>query len=127
MAKRLFTYPYDAEEEASSLKALLNRCDIDFYETPGSQWTFSRAAIWISHDEDFTKAQALLHEHTKDFAEVARAQYQAQTGYDPLAPLPQRANFLIRHLLRRKASLALLALAGILLYLYLRVFLNLFF
>jgi hypothetical protein len=126
MAKRLFTYPYDAEEEALSLKALLQKHAIDFYETPGNQWTFTRAAIWIKNNEDFSHAQELLEEHITTFSAAAREQYQAETGYNPHAPLRQRMHFLALHLYRKRALLPLFVLAGVLLYIYLRMFFGMF-
>ena len=126
MSKRLFTYPDDAEQEALSLKALLQKHAIDFYVTPGNQWTFSRAAIWIQHNEDFDQAQDLLQQHITNFAMEAREQYQAETGYNPHAPLQERIYFLVRHIYRKKALFPLLILAGVLLYVYFRMFFSLF-
>ncbi len=75
MTKKLFSYPQDSEEEAEGLKSLLQEQHIDYYETPGSRWTYTRPSIWIKDDEQFSQADEILQKHIEDFALNARAKY----------------------------------------------------
>lgn len=126
MSKKLFSYPQDSEEEAESLKSLLIEHNIDYYETPGNRWTYTRPSIWIKDDEQYSQADDILQKHIEDFALTARAKYQAETGYDPDASLKKRSLFFLLHLYRKKALLPVLLIAGLFIYLYLKLFFGLF-
>ena len=126
MSKRIFSYPAYAEQEASSIRHLLETHHIEYFETPASRWGFSNAAIWVKNDVDADKAEELLQQHHQEFAEQARRQYQMETGYDPDASLPEKLLFTIKHILRRKTALILLLIGFFLLYLYFSLFFSLF-
>jgi hypothetical protein len=126
MTKRIFSYPATAEQEADSVRQLLKAHHIEFYETPASRWGFTQAAIWIKHDTDADNVRRLLEQHHQKFAAQARQDYQRETGYDPNAPLAVKFAFTVKHLLKRKVALLVLAFGLFLLYLYLSLFLSLF-
>jgi len=126
MSKKLFSYPLDCIEEADSLKQRLQDQNIEYYETPGNQWTFTKASIWIKDDDTFSLANEIMQCHIKEFAINARAKYQAETGYDPRANIKTRSWYLLIHLYRKKALLPLLALAVFFIYLYFKLFFSLF-
>jgi len=126
MSKKLFSYPPDSKEEAESLKQRLQDQNIDYYETPGNQWTYTKASIWIKDDDVFSLADEILQNHIKEFAINARAKYQAETGYDPSASLKIRFWYFLTHLYRKKALLPILALAAFFIYLYFSLFFSLF-
>jgi len=126
MTKRIFSYPASAEQEADSIRHLLQTHHIEYFETPASRWGFSNAAIWIKNDDDADRVERLLQQHHEEFAEKARQQYQKETGYDPSASLPAKALFTLRHIFRRKSALLLLMAGFFLLYVYLYLFFSLF-
>jgi hypothetical protein len=126
MAKRVFSYPWSAEEEAESIRNLLQSHHIDYFETPANRWGFTHAAIWLKHDEDLDNARALLQQHSVEFAEKARRQFQLETGYDPDASLLQRAIFAFKYNLKRKSLLLLVAFGFGLLIFYFYSFFALF-
>lgn len=126
MAKRIFSYPSSAEAEADSIRNLLARHQIDFFETPASRWGFSNAAIWLKNDGDADKAQELLRQHHQEFAEKARQQYQLETGYNPAAPWPHKIAFTVKHIFKRKSALLLIGIGFVIIYLYYSLFFSLF-
>lgn len=126
MTKRIFSYPATAEQEADSIRQLLQTHKIEFFETPASRWGFTQAAIWIKHDTDADNARRLLEQHHREFADQARQEYQRETGYDPNASMVDKIAFTIKHLLKRKAAMLVLAIGLLLLYLYLSLFFSLF-
>jgi hypothetical protein len=126
MTKRIFSYPAYAEPEADSIRQLLTTHHIEFFETPASRWGFTHAAIWIKHDQDTDIAKRLLEQHYLEFAEQARRQFQIETGYSPDAPWTAKIIFSIKHILKRKIALLVLAAGFLLLYVYISMFFSLF-
>ena len=126
MAKRLFSYPLQEEEEAQCMRKLLEQRGIEYYDTPGSRWGFSNAAIWIKNNDDFPAAKKLFDQHQVEFAEQARKQYQAETGYDPSAPFKTKILFTLSHLKKRKLGLLLVLVGFSLVILYFYLFFSLF-
>ncbi|WP_455210340.1 DUF6164 family protein [Kaarinaea lacus] len=126
MTKRIFSYPATAEQEADSIRHLLQTHHVEYFETPASRWGFSNAAIWLKNDEDTDKVERLLQQHHEEFAAQARQQYQLETGYDPNAELHVKILFTLKHILKRKSALVLAVVGFFLLYLYLSLFFSLF-
>ena len=126
MSKRLFSFPMDAQEEANGIKIILDEHHIEFYESPGSRWGFSNAAVWIKNSQDFPKAQQLFQQYQQEYAQKARQDYQHATGYNPHAPLLERIKFAATRLLHNKPLFLLLIIAIALLAIYLRTFFTIF-
>lgn len=128
MAKRLFSYPFDAEDEAESVCQELEAQNIEYYVTPGSRWGFSQPTIWLRNDADYEKAKTLLSEHAEKYAQRARLSYQQETGYKPDAPLPEKFIFLLHFWRQRKlivlASLLGLGIIGVYFVLFFRSLIN---
>lgn len=103
MAKRLFSYSEDNLRQAEEISEILEKNNIEYYETPASRWGFSRSGIWIKNNEDFDRAKELFEQHVQDFAQRAREAYQQETGYNPNAPLNERLQFYIRFIRERKS------------------------
>ena len=120
MTKRIFSYPWSAEEEADGIRNLLQSHHIEFFETPASRWGFTHAAIWLKNDEDLDNALVLLQRYHLDYAENARQQFQRETGYKPNASFLHRVAFTLKYNVKRKSLLVLVAfgLALVLLYFY---------
>ena len=126
MSQRIFAYPPHAQQEADNIRRLLTAHHIEFFETPASRWGFSNAAIWLKHDNDADQAKELLERHHQEFAELARREYQEETGYNPNAPWLKKVVFICQHIFRRKMAILMLAAGLLLLYLYFVLFFSLF-
>jgi len=126
MAKRIFSYPWYAEEEAEGIREILRAHHIEFFETPASRWGFTHAAIWLKNAEGLDKTRTLLQQHHLEFAQKARQQYQLETGYNPDASLFKRAAFTIKYNLKRKNILLLVIFGFALVILYFYSFFALF-
>jgi hypothetical protein len=128
MAKRLYSFPMtpEAEDERDAVCEMLSNNHIEHYETPGSNWGFSKAGVWIKDDDDFDRAKQLFAQHQQNYAAEARKRYQEETGYNPNAGFKESVTFLLQHMARRKQALPLLLIALVLLYLYIEMFFGLF-
>lgn len=91
--------------EADAVRALLEDADISYYETDAGNWGLSLAAIWLTHEADQARAQALLAAYQSRH----RAEAQAELAQQGLETLGQR---FLRQPIRFVA--ALLAVAAIL-------------
>ena len=60
MAKILFRLNGVPDDETNDVRELLTNNAIDFYETSSGNWGVSMPAIWLSDDDQFEKAKALL-------------------------------------------------------------------
>ncbi len=127
MAKRLLSYSPEQGDEAAEICELLQTAGISFYETPASRFGFSSAAIWVTQDSDLARAKALLTEHEDVYAQQARARYQAETGYDPTAPLNDKLRFYIRHLYTKRKLLPFVIIGFALVVWYFYLFFDVFF
>lgn len=126
MAKRLYSFPIDAEDEAESVSALLTEHNIEHYISPGSRWGFSRSSFWIKNNDDIVEAKKLFEQHATEYARKAREEYQASTGYNPDASRGERFQFFMRHLRHRKAMVVVLVVFLFLIYQYVKLFFNFF-
>lgn len=93
------------EAEANAVRALLDDAEIAYYETDAGNWGLSLAAIWLTHEADKDRAEALL----ADFQARHQASAQAELAQQGLESLGQR---FMRQPLRFIA--ALVAVAAIL-------------
>jgi|UPI0003692824 hypothetical protein len=74
MAELLLRLRHVPDEEADSIRALLNDGGIDTYETTAGSWGLGVAAIWLRDDAQSKAAHAILDD------------YQAQRQRTPLPP-----------------------------------------
>ncbi len=126
MSKRLFSFSNDNHQEAEFVGEHLQQHGIEYYTTPGSVFTFSRPAIWVKNEGDFTEAQRILLENQPHYAKMARERYQAETGYNPNAPLKEQIIFHLRYIYRKRKVLPLIILALALIYGYYSMLLQFF-
>ena len=126
MSKRLFPFNNDNHQEAEFVGEHLQQHGIEYYTTPGSLFTFSKPAIWVKNEEDFAEAQRILLENQPRYAKMARERYQAETGYNPNAPLKEQITFHLRHIYRKRKLFPLIILALALMYGYYSMFFQIF-
>lgn len=122
MAKRLFSYPFSAENEAEAIRNILAQNNIQFYETPGSRWGFSNPSIWITLNDDFPRAKELFTETQKHYAQQARKNYQQDTGYDPEAPFKDRTIFSLKYMLFNRKTIPLIFFLALIIYIHYKFF-----
>jgi len=78
MAILLFSLRGVPDDESLEIKDLLDKHEIDYYETSAGNWGISMPALWLRNDEQLEKSQKLLNEYHKQRAETQRKIYQEQ-------------------------------------------------
>jgi hypothetical protein len=75
MAKILFRLNGVSDDETNDVRELLTNNAIDFYETSPGNWGVSMPAIWLSDDDQFEKAKALLNAYQDERTVRMREEY----------------------------------------------------
>lgn len=76
MPKLLFKLRQVPDDEADDVRRLLDDASIDWYETSAGNWGISLPGIWLSNDDDFDRAKALLHRYQEERANLSRQAYR---------------------------------------------------
>ncbi|GFZ80373.1 hypothetical protein GCM10011403_24530 [Pseudohongiella nitratireducens] len=76
MARLLFRLRNVPDDEAEDVRQLLIENEVDFYETKPGNWGISMPGLWLHHDDDFAKANALLQAYQHERQIRVRAEYQ---------------------------------------------------
>lgn len=76
MSILLFSLKNVSEEEAEEVRALLAANHIDFYETTGSNWGISSAALWLKDESQLAEAKSLLDDYQHERGVTQREQYR---------------------------------------------------
>ena len=63
MAKLLFKLNSASDEEASDIKNLLSKHQVDFYESPGGNWGVSMHALWLKEEHEYPRAKKLIDDY----------------------------------------------------------------
>ena len=63
MSKLLFRMRHVSEEEANDVRGLLEKNNIEFFETFSGTWGISIAAIWVSRNDQYTEARKIIDEY----------------------------------------------------------------
>ncbi len=82
------------DDEAASVRALLDEAKFDWYEIAPNRWGISPGAIWISESEDYEAAKALLDDFQAKRARAARDEYETErnSGTKPTLVAAARNN-----------------------------------
>jgi len=78
MSALLFKLRNVPEDESDDIRELMKEHDIEIYETTAGNWGISMPAFWVQHDEDLTRAKALISEYQKQRALSARETYRQE-------------------------------------------------
>ena len=54
---------YVPQDEAQEVRDLLKENDIDFFETFAGNWSISVPALWVSHNEQFSRARRIIEDY----------------------------------------------------------------
>ncbi len=88
MSKLLFRMRHVPEDEALEVRELLEKHEIDYFETFAGNWGISLPAIWLKNIEQFDFARQLLDEYQQERSLRLRKEYQlrrekgeAKTGW----------------------------------------------
>ncbi len=118
MSKLLFRLRGVPEDEAREVRDLLEANEIDFYETTAGNWGISLPAIWLTDEAQFAVARKLLDSYQSERSRRVRLEYEldrqrgeAKTLWHSFVEDPLR-------------FMAYVALAGLVLYLSLVVFVS---
>lgn len=118
MAKILFKLRDVPDDEAQEVRELLERNEIEYYETLGGNWGISLPALWLKKEAQQKQARELLDAYQRDRAGRAREEYERfRLSGDPGT---RRTNF-VESPIRFIAHLGLIVLV---LFLSLRFFLS---
>ena len=119
MSKLLFRLCDVPDDEAQEVRELLESHEIEFFETYPGNWGISMPGIWLQDDEQFGRARALLDDYQRERTQRVRSSYETEKQHGEVKTLWQS---FVENPFRFSAYLGL---AGIVLYLSIRVFLNL--
>jgi len=64
------------DDGAAAVRELLDGANFDWYEIAPNRWGISPGAIWISENEDYDAANALLDDFQAKRQQQARAEYE---------------------------------------------------
>lgn len=76
MSKLLFRMRNVPEDEAHEVRELLEKHEIEYFETFGGNWGISLPAIWLKKADQFEMARQLLDEYQHDRSIRLRTEYQ---------------------------------------------------
>ena len=51
------------QDEAQEVRNLLEKNNVDFFETFSGNWSISIPALWVKHDEQFSKARRIIEDY----------------------------------------------------------------
>lgn len=118
MSKILFKLRDVPDDEAQEVRELLDKNNIEYYETFGGSWGISLPALWLTKEEQQSRARTILDAYQKERAGRAREEYQ-------LSRLTGDTNTLrARFTGNPWRFVAYLGLVGLVLFLSLRFFLS---
>lgn len=72
MPKQLLNLRYVTDEEAEEVVELLERARIEHYLTPPGSFGISAGGIWLVHEADQARAQALMDEYQAERSKRVR-------------------------------------------------------
>lgn len=76
MSKILFKLRDVPDDEAQEVRELLERNDIEYYETLGGNWGISLPALWLKKEAQQQRAQELLDAYQREREGRAREEYE---------------------------------------------------
>lgn len=113
MALLLFSLRHVPDDEADDIRDLLVENQLNFYETSAGNWGVSMPAIWLSDDQQYTKARSLIDEYQEQRRITLHEEYQQlkQSG---------QANTFYKNLWRNPAQ-TIVFIAAMILVIYLSI------
>lgn len=76
MPVRLFILKGVPDDEAEDIRQLLDRYQINYYETPAGNWGMSLPAIWLPDESQHEEAYNLIAKYQLERRDKARHEYQ---------------------------------------------------
>lgn len=65
------------DDELTEVHELLDKHEIEYYETTAGNWGISMPALWLRDDDEYPRARALLDEYQRERYLRVRAEYEA--------------------------------------------------
>ena len=78
MAKLLFRMRDVPDDEAEEVRELLEKKEIEFFETSAGNWGASMPGLWLVNEQQFEEARAVLDEYQKARSAKVKSQYLKQ-------------------------------------------------
>jgi hypothetical protein len=78
MATLLFKLRNVPDDEAEDIRELLNKNNIDYYETTSGSWGISLPALWLHNKTQLKEARAYIAKYQAERTKRAQAAYQQQ-------------------------------------------------
>ena len=72
MSKLLFRMRHVPEDEAKDVRDLLEKNNIEFFETFSGNWGISIPAIWVSRNDQYTEARKVIDSYQAERADRAK-------------------------------------------------------
>jgi len=76
MPVRLFSLRHVPDDEAQELRELLEKHQIDYYESAPGNWGISAGAFWLKTDEHLEEARSIIDAYQQTRAREAREEYE---------------------------------------------------
>lgn len=76
MPVRLFILKGVPDDEADDIRQLMERHQINFYETPAGNWGMSLPAIWLPDESQYEEAYNLIAKYQIERRDKAQDEYQ---------------------------------------------------
>jgi len=76
MSTLLFKLRNVPEDEAADVRELLEKHNLDYYETSAGSWGISLAAIWLKDDTRLDQAKSILQEYQQQRTANAQQEYR---------------------------------------------------
>ncbi|MDQ2068942.1 DUF6164 family protein [Natronospira bacteriovora] len=106
MSKLLLNLRHVPDDEAEDVRAMLEKADIPFYETPPNRWGITVGGIWLRDRSDYPRARSLMDEYQRERLLRVRAEREQRRREGREETLWQRV---CRQPVRVVASLAAVA------------------
>ena len=85
MSTLIFRLRHVPEEEAEAVRNLLTEQQIEWYETTAGNWGIAMPGIWVTHNEQATRARQLIEVYQRELSSTQRELYRQkeQLGENP--------------------------------------------
>ena len=82
MSKIIFRMRYVPQDEAQEVRDLLKENDIDFFETFAGNWSISVPALWVKHDEQFSRARRIIEDYQIERTKKVKQEFSEHKNTD---------------------------------------------
>ena len=118
MSIRIFALNNVPDDEATEVKELLSKHQIDIYETPAGKWGISVPALWLKDETQLGTARSLIEDYQRERTIRVREEYERQKNAGKTLTMIDKAKE------EPIKFILYLAIIGFILYISIKPFLN---